>query len=79
VAQVAVARVRALEPALALEEEAQVRVRALEPALVREQGPGPEEAAVVAAHRRRCEQFERSASEDSRPLASDPLAVAADP
>jgi hypothetical protein len=71
------------------EEEAQVRVRALEPAQVREPArvreqervreQGPEEAVVAEVHRRRCEQFERSASEDSRPLASDPLAVSADP
>jgi hypothetical protein len=72
---VAVARVRGRVPA----EAAQVRVRALEPALEREQGPGPEEEAVVEVHRGRCEQFERSASEDSRPLPSDPLAVSADP
>jgi hypothetical protein len=78
----AVARVRALEPARArVLEPVRALVAAL--ALVRVRvlgaGPGPEEAAAVEVHRRRCEQFERSVFGDSRPLASDPLAVSANP
>jgi hypothetical protein len=79
-APVAVARVRALEL-----ERALVAVLVLVRVLVRVRvrvlgaGPGPEEAAAVEVHRRRCERFEQSVFGDSRPLASDPLAVSAGP